>query len=152
MSEDEPVVNPFKLSEAKDIPVDQLNNLFNAVGWTSRTPEKWKKALDVSTYVASVWDNERLIGFGRIFEDGTMANFYDIGVLPEYQGRGVGKQIMENLIDKIKDKEYASLALWPWEANPANVPFYESLGFVKTEGMELRKYMKPEDLNPPTES
>ena len=86
-----------------------------------------------------------LIGFGRILEDGVMCMFYDIGVHPDYQRGGVGKKIMEYLIDKVKDKRYVSIGLFAWEENPANIPFYENFGFEKVgTGMELVKFMKRE--------
>ena len=51
---------------------------------------------------------------------------------------------METLINKVKDKRYASIGLFAWDGNPVNEPFYESLGFERTSGMELVKYMTPE--------
>ncbi|MBI2051781.1 GNAT family N-acetyltransferase [Candidatus Roizmanbacteria bacterium] len=144
MSEQEPQP-PLKLSTSKELPADQLDGLFNAIGWNSRGAEKWKTVLEKSSYVLSVWDGERVVGMGRILEDGVMCMFYDIGVHPDYQNKGVGKQIMENLIDQVKDKEYASIGLFAWEENPANIPFYEKFGFERqTSGMELVKYMKRE--------
>ena len=92
----------------------------------------------------TAWDGHKLVGTGRIMEDGIICMFYDIGVHPDYQRRGIGAKILQKLIDRVKDKKYASIGLFAWEENSANVPFYKKFGFVKTSGMELTKFMKPE--------
>lgn len=135
----------MKESTTKDLDAEQLDSLFSAIGWSPRGPEKWKEVLSKSFFVLSIWDDTKLIGLGRIVEDGVMCMFYDIGVLPEYQDKGIGKKIMEMLIDQVKDKKYASISLFSWAENPLNVPFYEKFGFVQTNtGMELEKYMNRE--------
>lgn len=132
----------MKDSLSKEVNTDSLDNLFQDIGWNKRGKEKWLEVLEKSSYVYSVWDEDVLIGFGRILEDGVMCMFYDIGVLSKYQSKGVGKQIMKNLIEFVKDKNYASIGLFAWEENPNNISFYEKSGFEKSgSGMELTKYM-----------
>ena len=92
----------------------------------------------------TAWDGSRLVATGRIMEDGMMCMFYDIGIHPDYQRQGIGARILEELIDRVKDKGYASIGLFAWEENPANIPFYEKFGFIRTSGMELTKHMRPE--------
>jgi len=132
-------------STDKNIDPEQLDTLFEAIGWKQRGKEKWLGVLSKSQFVFSVWDSARLVGFGRIMEDGVMCMFYDIGVHPDYQKKGIGKQIMNKLIDQVKDKKYTSIGLFAWEENLENIPFYEKFGFkqVKT-GMELENYMERE--------
>jgi|SRR3989344_3642655 len=128
-----------------NIDSEQLDILFEKVGWRKRGNIKWKEVLAKSYLGVSAWDNDKLVGFGRITEDGVMCMFYDIGILPDYQGKGIGSAIMKILIDKVKDKEYASIGLFAWEENPINFPFYEKFGFEKVKsGMELVKFMKRE--------
>lgn len=92
-----------------------------------------------------MWDGEKLVGLGRILEDGVMCMFYDIGVHPDYQRRRIGSKILNRLISKVKNKNYASIGLFVWEENSANIPFYQEHGFerVKT-GMELVRHMQRE--------
>ncbi|MBI2545057.1 MAG: GNAT family N-acetyltransferase [Candidatus Aenigmarchaeota archaeon] len=130
--------------EGTDVETQQLDDLWAAIGWKPRGWEKWNEVLSKSSFFYTGWDGTRLIGTGRIVEDGIMCMFYDIGVHPDYQRQGVGAKILEELINRVKDKGYASIALFAWEENPANIPFYEKFGFVRTSGMELTKYMRPE--------
>ena len=78
-------------------------------------------------------------------EDGTMCMFYDIGIHPDHQKKGIGTRLMQILIDQVKDKQYTSIGLFAWEQNPGNIRFYKKFGFKRAStGMELVKYMKRE--------
>lgn len=134
----------LSIKEHKHVSTEQLNNLFTAIGWKARESVRWKEVLEKSTYLITFWDESNLVGMGRILEDGVMCMFYDIGVHPDYQNKGIGKQIMEKLIGQVRGKDYVSIGLFPWHDNPSNIPFYEKLGFVKVSGMELENYMKRE--------
>ena len=135
-------------STEKNLPLEQIDNLTEAVGWGRRGANKWKGVLSKSSYVYSIWDGDRLVGMGRIVEDGVMCMFYDIAVHPDYQRGGLGSQIMNNLINQVKDKKYVSIGLFAWEKNPANIPFYEKFGFEKVAtGMELVRYMAREGID-----
>ena len=135
----------FLISVQKNIDPAKLDHLFESIGWRKRGSDRWKEVLSKSSFVYSVWDKDNIVGFGRILEDGVMCMFYDIGVFPVYQRKGVGTMIMEALIDQVKDKGYASIGIFAWEQNPHNIKFYEKFGFQKVPtGMELVKYMQRE--------
>ena len=129
----------------KDLDINQLDDLWTAIGWASRGKKKWKEVLSKSSFVCSVWDKKNMIGFGRILEDGMMCMFYDIGVHPEFRERGIGTKLVKILINQVKDKGYASIGLFAWEQNPNNILFYKKFGFKQVPtGMELVKHMKRE--------
>lgn len=132
----------LKESTNKDLTGKQINALRFSVGWcTKRSEGKWREILDKSSFVYSVFDKDKLIGMGRIVEDGIMCMFYDIVVHKDYQGIGVGKMIMNSLLAFTKDKKYSSISLF---ADPDNkdflIPFYNKFGFELFEtGMRLKK-------------
>lgn len=133
------------LESKKEITFSDINALTESVGWGKRfhqTEEKWQYVLDSSTHVAYIKENEKLIAFGRILEDGIMCMFYDICVHPDYQGKDIGTLIMNHLINKIKDKNYISIGLFVWEGNKTAHEFYNKLGFEKAVAMELKNCMK----------
>jgi|SRR3989338_3744448 len=133
-----------RISTSKNVDARQLDNLWRSI-WIRRGVAKWKEVLSKSRFVCSAWDGKKLVGFGRIVEDGTMCMFYDIAVHPEYRRKGVGTRIMNELVRKIKKKKYASIGLFAWKENPANISFYKKFGFVRVAtGMELVKLMKKE--------
>lgn len=128
----------------KAITADDLSDLTESVGWGRRTQEKWDQILTCSTFVCSLWDGTRLVGFGRIVEDGTMAMFYDIAVHPDYQAKGAGSRIMRNLLERIAGKDFASVGLFAWAGNPGARHFYEKHGFENVSfGMKLSREKDP---------
>jgi ribosomal protein S18 acetylase RimI-like enzyme len=129
-------------STSKDLNLEQINILRISVGWCNkRSEEKWREILSKSSFVYSLYDEDKLVGMGRIVEDGIMCMFYDIVVHKDYQGQGIGKMIMKSLIAQTKDKGYSSISLF---ADPNNkdflIPFYNKFDFELFEtGMRLKK-------------
>ena len=64
--------------------------------------------------------------------------------IPKYQGKGIGTVIMKKLIQRVKNKRYASIGVFAWEKNPENLRFYKKFGFEHVGGMELTHYMRRE--------
>ena len=134
----------YKILESKEeLSLDLIHALTTSVGWGNyyESQEKWQRILDMSNYIAYIKENDRIIAFGRVLEDGMMCMFYDICVHREYQGRGIGSLIMNHLIEKIKNNHYYSIGLFIEDDNPTATEFYKRFGFKTVEGMELKKYM-----------
>ena len=132
----------YRISSSKEIDIKQIVALRMSIGWSKRrrTDKKWREILSKSSYVCGIWDDKKLIGMGRILEDGIMCMFYDIAVHKDYQGKGIGKIIVNKLLDKVKNKGYTSIGLFTGEHN---ISFYKKFGFeVAKVGMECKKYMK----------
>lgn len=92
-----------------------------------------KKAFENSYTVVFIFDNEKLIGFGRAISDGAyQAGIYDVAVIPEYQGKGIGKIIVDSILKTIPQ---CNVILY---AAPGKDAFYEKLGFTRMKtGMAL---------------
>ena len=112
-------------------PINAYYELFQTTGWSFRRPltrEVLAIALVKSWYCLFVWDGDKLVGTGRICTDGLLhAIIYDVIVNPDYQRRGIGKQIMERLVQKCIDAQIGSIQLFSAKGKQA---FYERLGFV----------------------
>ena len=136
----------IKISENKnDLSCNEINALMEKVGWGRSyysTEEKWQRVLKVSTHIAYAKIKNELIAFGRILEDGIMCMFYDLCVHPQYQKRGIGTDLMNHLINKVKDHAYVSIGLFTWEGNKTVHEFYEKFHFEKSNAMQLKMYMK----------
>ncbi len=129
-------------SISKDLSAEKINNLRHSIGWCNkRSDEKWKEILNKSSFVYSVYDKDEMIGLGRIVEDGVMCMLYDITVHKDYQGKGIGKMIMNNLLNWTKDKNFSSISLFAWPENKDFlIPFYQKFGFeLYDTGMRLKK-------------
>jgi GNAT superfamily N-acetyltransferase len=84
----------------RDVPLDTLINLYRANHWSSaEKPELLRKALASSHSLVTAGDGERLVGLGNALSDGFMVVYYShMLVLPDYQGRGIGMQLMQLLL------------------------------------------------------
>jgi ribosomal protein S18 acetylase RimI-like enzyme len=122
--------------ESHEIDLDQLAALMRSAGWTQRADDRARLAQQVtgSRYVVSAWDGERLVGFARALSDGaTNAYVSTVVVLPEYQRKGIGREIMTRLLagnDGIRFVLHA--------ARPEVKGFYEKLGFSDATDMMWR--------------
>ena len=67
------------------------------------------------------------MGVGRVLADGRdCSTICDVAVHPEYQGRGIGKHIVQTLIRL--SRGHKKIILY---ANPGKEGFYAKLGFRK---------------------
>jgi ribosomal protein S18 acetylase RimI-like enzyme len=92
----------------------------------SRDPEKLRVAFENSDLVCLAFDGKRLVATARALTDGAyQAAIYDVCVLPEYQGKGIGSRVVRALLDRLPP---VTAILY---ASPGREPFYEGLGFRK---------------------
>ncbi len=84
--------------EIRKLRVEEYQSLRKTTGWDMLEDKVVSAALENDLFSLCVYDNEKLIGMGRVVGDGFIY-FYiqDIVVIPEYKGKGVGKLIMENV-------------------------------------------------------
>ena len=124
---------------------EQFYELFETTGWNTKyelSKDELYMALKKSWYCVSVFDNNQLIGFGRIICDGIVhALLVDVIIHPDRQGEGIGKEVMGRLVDKCKKHKIRDIQLF---SAKDKAEFYEKLGFERRKedspGMQLEKY------------
>lgn len=87
-------------SETRDIALDGLIALYQANDWSAaEKPQLLHQALLASHSLVTAWDGNKLVGLGNAISDGCLVVYFPhLLVLPEYQGRGIGKQLMRKLL------------------------------------------------------
>ncbi|KAJ8760576.1 hypothetical protein K2173_015243 [Erythroxylum novogranatense] len=113
-----------------DLNLDHLNSVFVAVGFPRRDPEKIKLALENTNSL--LWiehkKTQKPVAFARATGDGVFnAIIWDVVVDPSFQGIGLGKAIMERLVEELLEKGIVNIALY---SEPRVLGFYRPLGFV----------------------
>lgn len=90
--------------EIRNLKVTEYQSLRNTTGWASLEDDIVNVALEKDLFSICVLDNEKTIGIGRIIGDGAIY-FYiqDVIVLPEYQNKGIGKLIMDQIELYLRD-------------------------------------------------
>jgi len=114
--------------EFKNIEPKEIINLYRANEWSSADK------LCNSHSLITAWYNERLVGLGNAISDGHLVVYYPhLLVHPDYQGKGIGKMIM----DKMQEK-YGSFHMQMLIADGKAIDFYKKNGFERagqTESM-----------------
>jgi ribosomal protein S18 acetylase RimI-like enzyme len=92
--------------EMKDLPLEQLHELFILVGWSDggALPDEMKvgfmRPWIYSTLVISAWDGDRLVGAVRVLSDTIFRSvIYDLLVAPKYQGNGIGSELVRRCLE-----------------------------------------------------
>ena len=90
-------------------------------GWNE---ERLGRAIDGSSVVITAWDGEKLVGIARSISDFAWCGYLSqLAVLPEYQGQGIGKKLIDLTMEKLGDE--VSLLVHSKEAPE----FYKKIGF-----------------------
>lgn len=104
-------------------------NLYASVGWTSYTgsPEILRKGFENSLLTLAAYEGERLIGIVRAVGDGhTIIFIQDILVLPEYQRKGIGSALLQEILSRYSMVRQIELVT---DNDPKTISFYRSMGF-----------------------
>lgn len=118
----------IQLRTNKDISSTLILDLYHALKWSSANkPDKLYKALMNSDSLVSAWEGERLVGLGNAISDGYLVVYYaHLLVHPSYQGKGVGRMIVEEM-----QKIYHDFHQQVLVADGGAVDFYKKCGFVR---------------------
>lgn len=125
------------LTSADTITADQLHGFF--VGWPDPpSPETHLAILQRSDAMVLAMDEEtgRVVGFINALSDGVLCAFIPLlEVLPVYQGRGIGSELVRRMVALLGDL-YAVDVMCDADVQP----FYARLGMQPAQGMMLRRY------------
>ena len=124
-----------------------FNMLRSAVGWDFIEETLAESGLRNSAFVVCVKDGDKTIGMGRVVTDyGYFIYISDVAVLPEYQGKGIGAEIINRIMtyidSTIKPGQKKFISLFSTVGNEA---FYEKYGFKKrpneTQGSGMNQWI-----------
>nr|YP_010330375.1 GCN5-like N-acetyltransferase [Rhodella violacea]UNJ18091.1 GCN5-like N-acetyltransferase [Rhodella violacea] len=119
-------------STNKNINLYHLEQLCDEVGWVRRPLKKIQTAIENSFLIVSLFykqnNKEQLIGFARVTSDHAFnATVWDVAIRPSFQGQGLGKILIHQVIHQLRESEITTITLF---ADPQVVNFYSHLGFL----------------------
>lgn len=128
----------IKIVENK-ISVDDFNYLTDKVGWGTRGANVVEEALNNTLFSVSIYDDNKIIGYGRIIGDKTIFLYIqDIMVIPKYQGQKIGTKIMSALLTKIDEYKKVNPNIRTYlGASKGKEKFYEKFGFKTRSSVDL---------------
>jgi GNAT superfamily N-acetyltransferase len=123
----------FKVVYCEKLPtLAAYHQLFETTGWNQAYragEDELYAAISSSWYVLSAYDNDDLVGFGRIISDGALyALICDLIVKPSYQGQGIGSTLLNKLIVRCRAQQIR--VIWLFSAKGKS-SFYNNFGFVE---------------------
>lgn len=106
----------------------EVINLYRANGWSSADkPKELMAALRNSHTLVTARVDGMLVGIGNAISDGHLVVYYPhMLVLPEFQGQGVGRKMMEVMQERYRGFHQQMLT-----ADGDAIQFYESIGFER---------------------
>jgi ribosomal protein S18 acetylase RimI-like enzyme len=123
--------------DARRVDVDAVHDfLANESYWAKGRPrDAVERLVREAQRVVGVYDGDRQIGFARAFTDGvTLAYLADVYVLPEYRSRGLGVELVRELVEH---GPYADLR-WILHTRDAH-DLYRRFGFAEPSERVLER-------------
>lgn len=111
---------------------NDVKELFLSVDWLSgKYPERLKKALDNCETVITAWISGKLVGLINAIDDGELTAYvHYLCVNPEYQGLGIGGELLKQIKEKYKNYLYIIVIA----ENEKLIEYYQKNGFEYIEG------------------
>ena len=114
----------YKLNEK--VSAKDLADLRESVGW-NRMEDEYKNPLMTSYCHIAAYDGERLVGYIDCVSNGvTDAYIQDLTVTPDCQGRGIGTELMNRMIEYLRSRHIYMISVIYEESLRS---FYERFGF-----------------------
>lgn len=107
---------------------NELLALYESLGWNSLklTVNELEQMCKQSWYAIYAFKEQRLIGMGRVISDGVITGVIcGVCVLPEYQSIGIGKEIVERLIQHCEQNKVIPQLMCVDKLQS----YYEAIGF-----------------------
>ena len=105
----------------------ELSNLYKIAPLGDKQPDNLKIVFSNSRYKCFIYNINSLIGVGRALADGFDCSYIcDIAVHPDYQRQGIGKSIVDKLLNF--SKEHQKIILF---SSIGKEKLYSKFGFLK---------------------
>ncbi|MFF3099544.1 GNAT family N-acetyltransferase [Viridibacillus arvi] len=107
--------------------IARMKEIYQSVGWKKHSEKVIEQIFSSSNHTVFAFINGELVGFARAISDGVFnAAIYDVVVHPDFQGQGIAKMIVDELLVQLK-----SISCIHMISTSGNEEFYKKCGFKK---------------------
>ncbi len=123
-----------------ELTAEEFIQLWQSVWDGAPSLEQTQLALKNTLIRLSVFDGETIVGMARAIGDKGLCYYIkDVVVRPEWQGKGIGRMMIDELLKFINENGIADTNIAvELCAMPDKIPFYEKFGFKANEAQRLR--------------
>lgn len=118
----------WKNAYAGMVPYSALSRMIHRrdVNW-------WANAIRKSTLVLVIEMDNQIVGYAtlganRVSTFPHEGEVYEIYLLPEYQGVGLGSKLFADAVNELKRRSYKGIVVWVLSDNDPAISFYENAG------------------------
>lgn len=98
--------------------------------------DKFLKRNPATNFIAQVENN--IVGVILCGHDGRRGYIYHTAVNIEYRGRGIGRTLVNTVINALKKEDINKVALVVFSSNDLGNKFWQSLGFIRRNDLIYR--------------
>ena len=122
--------NGFEMTGS--ISPEEYLEMRRSVGWSVFPPEQAAGGLENSSYICCIRKDGVPVAVGRVIWDhGYVVYIADVIVKPEYQGRGLGREVMDRIMEQIRGYLKPGYRIMiSLMAAKGKEEFYKKFGFV----------------------
>ena len=129
----------MSITYTESLTVEAYNGLRKSVNWSAFDESVAKKGLEHTAFMISANDEGVPVGMARVITDyGYIIYIADVVVRPDYQGKGIGRELMLKVMAYIAEntapgqRKFINLM-----SAPDKEGFYEKFGFIKRPNDKL---------------
>lgn len=132
----------LRMSQDHVLQIAQLEKMCFSSPWSERSIES-ELTNPLALWLVAV-DNDRVAGYVGSQSVMGEADMMNLAVDPEYRRMGVGKKLVEKLIDALSEEAVHSLTLEVRASNVGAISLYEKMGFQQV-GRRPGYYSNPKE-------
>lgn len=127
-----------------ELSAEEFILLWEKVWGQAPSLEQVRLAMQHTLFRVSIFDGDTIVAMARVIGDmGLDYYIKDVVVRPEYQGKGIGRMVINELLKFINDNGIIGTDIFvELCAMPDKIPFYEKFGFTSNEAQRLKMMYK----------
>lgn len=129
-----------------ELTAEEFIFLWETVWGDGPSLEQTRLAMEHTLFRVSIYDGNEIVAMARMIGDmGLDYYIKDVVVKPEYQGKGIGRLLINELLKFIKENGVKNTDIFvELCAMPDKISFYEKFGFNANEAQRLKMMCRVE--------